>query len=460
MRLPILKSELRQLVRLAGPLAAAQAGTQVMNLVDLAVLGRLGARELAAAGLGSAIFFTISVIGFGLVFGVDPLISQAFGAGDPVRARHVLWQGVWLTLGATLVLSVPLVLSAAIVPHFGMAGTVGHLTVVFVLWRTVGLAPLLLFLVARSYLQAQHITRPMIVAMIAGNIWNFLSDLVLVFGWGPIPPLGVAGAAISTDFGALLQLGIVVWAVRNVRTGLDAGATRASVKRAPHWEEIRRAIRVGLPVGLQMGLEIGIFALVGVLAGRLGTLELAAHQLVLALASFTFTVSVGIATAGSVRVGLAVGARDRERTRAAGFAAILTAAGWMSCTALILLIAPRAVARTVTDQADVIAAAVPLLFVAAVFQLSDGIQVVAAGALRGAGDTHFSFLVNLVGYWVIALPIALYLGFRRSMGVLGLWWGLCAGLVVVATLLFLRFNRLSSREIVPLHHRARATTTH
>lgn len=456
MRLPLLKTELRQLVRLAGPLAAAQAGTQVMNLVDLAVLGRLGARELAAAGLGSAIFFTISVVGFGLVFGVDPLISQAFGAGDPVRARHVLWQGVWLTLGATLVLSVPLVLSAAIVPHFGMAGTVGHLTVVFVLWRTVGLAPLLLFLVARSYLQAQHITRPMIVAMIAGNIWNFLSDLVLVFGWGPIPPLGVAGAAISTDFGALLQLGVVVWAVRNVRTGLDAGATRAAVIRAPHWEEIRRAIRVGLPVGLQMGLEIGIFALVGVLAGRLGTLELAAHQLVLALASFTFTVSVGIATAGSVRVGLAVGARDRERTRAAGFAAILTAAGWMSCTALILLIAPRAVARTVTDQADVIAAAVPLLFVAAVFQLSDGIQVVAAGALRGAGDTHFSFLVNLVGYWVIALPIALYLGFRRSMGVLGLWWGLCAGLVVVATLLFLRFNRLSSREIVPLHHRARA----
>ena len=158
-----------------------------------------------------------------------------------------------------------------------------------------------------------------------------------------------------------------------------------------------------------------------------------------------------------MRVGLAVGARDRERTRAAGFAALLTAAAWMSCTALILLVAPRAVARMVTNQADVIAAAVPLLFVAAVFQLSDGIQVVAAGALRGAGDTHFSFLANLIGYWFIALPISLYLGFRRSMGVVGLWWGLCAGLVVVATLLFLRFNRLSSREIVPLHHRVRAT---
>jgi MATE family multidrug resistance protein len=450
MRLPLLKTELRHLARLAGPLAAAQAGTQVMTLVDLAVLGRLGARELAAAGLGSAIFFTISVIGFGLVFGVDPLISQAFGAGDPVRARHVLWQGVWLTLGATAVLSIPLGLVSMVVPHFGMPGTVGHLTVAFILWRTVGLAPLLLFLVGRSYLQAQHITRPMIVAMIAGNIWNFLSDLVLVFGWGPIPPLGVAGAAISTDLGALLQVGIVMWAVRNVRPGLEAGAAHPPVNRAPHWEEIRRAIRVGLPVGLQMGLEIGIFALVGVLAGRLGTLDLAAHQLVLALASFTFTVSVGIATAGSVRVGLAVGARDRERTRAAGFAALLTAAGWMSCTALILLVAPRGVARMVTNQADVIAAAVPLLFVAAVFQLSDGIQVVAAGALRGAGDTHFSFLANLIGYWFIALPISLYLGFRRSMGVVGLWWGLCAGLVVVATLLFLRFNRLSAREVVPL----------
>jgi MATE family multidrug resistance protein len=204
-----------------------------------------------------------------------------------------------------------------------------------------------------------------------------------------------------------------------------------------------------------MLVEIGIFALVGVLAGRLGALDLAANQLVLSLASLTYTIALGIANATSVRVGLAIGARDRDRTRMAGFAALLAATSWMSCAALLLAFAPRAVARLVTNQMDVIAAAVPLLFVAAVFQLADGIQIVATGALRGAGDTHFSFIANFIAYWVIGLPIALYLGFGRSMGVVGLWWGLCAGLVVVATLLFLRFNRMSSREIVPVHERMR-----
>ena len=444
MRWPLLKFELRQLVRLAGPLAAAQAGTQIMALVDLAVLGRLGAREPGAAGLGNAIFFTVSVIGIGLILGVDPMISQAFGAGDAVRARHVLWQGVWLSFGATLVLSIPLACMPLVVPHFGMAQGVGHLVTVFMLWRTLSLAPLLLFLVVRAYLQAQHITRPMVTAMLAGNVLNFLLDLLLVFGWGPIPPLGVAGAAISTDIGAVLQLAIVAWEVRRIPINAN---------RSPVWREIRSAIRVGLPTGLQMGMEIGIFAFVGVLAARLGTLAVAAHQLVLSLVSLPYTIALGVANAASVRVGLAVGAGDRERTRTAGFAALLAAAAWMTCAALVLALAPRAVARLVTNQLDVIAAAVPLLLVGAVFQLSDGIQVVASGALRGAGDTHFAFAANFVGYCVIGLPVALFLGFTRGMGVVGMWWGLCAGLAAVATLLFVRFYSLSARVIVPLHAR-------
>src|SRR5258706_2490270 len=184
MRWPLLKIELRQLIRLAVPLAAGQAGTQIMGLVDLAFLGRLGARELAAAGLGNTIFFTITVVGMGMIFGIDPLISHAFGAGDATRARHVFWQGVWLALGANVALSIPLSLAPLVLPHFGMPQTIGHLTVVFILLRMIGLAPFLLFLVARAYLQAQHITRPLLVAMLAGNVWNFLSDIVLVFGWG------------------------------------------------------------------------------------------------------------------------------------------------------------------------------------------------------------------------------------------------------------------------------------
>ena len=440
------RTELRQLLKLAGPLAAAQAGTQVMSLVDLAVVGRLGARELGAAGLGNAIFFTISIVGMGLVFGIDPMISHALGAENVVRARHVLWQGIWLALGVTVVLTIPLIAAPALFSLFGVEADLQPMATQFLLVRTAGLAPLLLFLVLRAYLQAQHVTRPMVMAMLIGNVFNLVADLVLVFGWGPFPRMGVAGAALSTDLGSMIALGILVWSV-------------TSIKLPPHdegylhhlkWPEIRQAIRVGLPVGIQMGAELGIFALVGLLAGHLGAVDLAAHQLTLAFASFTFTVAIGVASAGSVRVGLAVGARDQPRTRRAGFAALLGGVCWMLIGSSIFALAPRAVARLLTDQEGVIAAAVPILLIAAVFQLSDGLQAIGAGVLRGAGDTTFPLVANLVGHWLIGLPIALYLGFHLNMGIVGLWWGLCAGLTVVAILLLARFNRLSKREIVPI----------
>lgn len=446
MKRQALRTELRQLLRLAGPLAAAQAGSQVMSLVDLAVLGRLGARELGAAGLGNAVFFAVSVLGMGIVFGVDPMISHALGGSDAVRARHVMWQGFWLAGGVTIVLTIPLLAAPALFPLFGVTPDLQDLATRFLLVRTAGLPPLLLFLVARAYLQAQHITRPMLLAMLAANVWNFLSDIILVFGLGPIPPMGVAGAALSTDLGSVLQLVIVAATVRSIRLPPhDAGALHHA-----NAAEIRQALRVGLPAGLQMMAELGIFALVGLLAGHLGALDLAAHQVVLGFASLTFTVAIGVAAAASVRVGLAVGARDRVATRTAGFAAIIGGTCWMFVGACVFATFPGAVARVLTDQPEVIAAAIPLLTVAAVFQLSDGIQAVSAGALRGAGDTKYSLVANLIGHWLIGLPVALYLGFHRNMGIVGLWWGLCAGLTATAILLVTRFDRISRRDIAPI----------
>jgi MATE family multidrug resistance protein len=444
------RTELKNLIRLAAPLAAAQAGTQVMGLVDLAVVGRLGARELGAAGLGNAIFFTISILGMGIVFGVDPMISQAFGGRDPVRARHVLWQGIWLAIGVTIVLTIPLVLSPMLLPLFGVESSLRPMAIQFVLVRAAGLGPMLLFIVIRAYLQAQHITRPMVVAMLFGNVFNLVSDIVLVFGYGPFPRMGVAGAALSTDMGAVLQLAIVAWTVKSVHLPPhDAGALHHI-----NWPEIRQAIRLGFPIGIQMAAELGVFALVGLLAGHLGAIDLAAHQLVLAFASLTFTIAVGVASAGSVRVGLAVGARDQARTRTAGFAAIIGGSGFMLIGASIFALFPRAVAHLLTDEETVIAASVPILLIAAVFQLSDGLQAIAAGVLRGAGDTGFPLAVNLIGHWLFGLPIALYLGFHRNMGIVGLWWGLCAGLTAVAILLLFRFNRLSKTAIVPITRKA------
>lgn len=216
--------------------------------------------------------------------------------------------------------------------------------------------------------------------------------------------------------------------------------------------DVAQALRIGMPIGLQMGAEVGVFALVALLAARVGTLQLAAHQVAVSLASFTFTVALGVAAAGSVRVGQAIGRRDQPGTRAAGHVAFLGGAIVMGTSAALFALVPRAMARLVTDQENVLETAIPLLLVVAVFQLSDGIQAVGAGVLRGAGDTKYTLYANLVGHWCVGLPIALLLGFRMHFGVVGLWWGLCAGLTVVAVILFLRFERLSRNAIEPIAH--------
>lgn len=218
----------------------------------------------------------------------------------------------------------------------------------------------------------------------------------------------------------------------------------------PRLADLRKALSVGIPVGLQMGAEVGVFSLVGLLAGRLGAQALAAHQIALSLASFTFCAALGVGQAGSVRVGWAVGARDTPAARRAGLSAFAGGAAIMSVSALCFWLIPAQLARLLSDQQEVIAAAVPLLAVCAFFQLSDGIQGVGAGVLRGAGDTRFAFLANVVGHYAIGLPVAIALGLWLGMGVIGLWWGLCAGLTAVAVALLTRFLRLSSREIVPL----------
>jgi MATE family multidrug resistance protein len=444
MRARLLRTEVRELFRLAMPLSAAQAGTQLMGLVDVAVLGRLGAQELAGSGLATAVFFAVSVFGMGLLLGVDPLVAQAVGAGDRIRARRVLWQGLWLSLIVAAALTVLLLLGALALPLIGAAPEIiGHARA-FLLVRTAGLVPFLMFLAIRAYLQAHHVTKPMVVAMIVANVFNFALDLVFVFGiHGWIPAMGVAGAALSTVLCTFIELGIVAAAARNMKPP-------GSVDHRPERAAILQAVRVGMPIGLHMGAEVGVFALVALLAGRLGTLHLAAHQLVINIASFSFTVAVGVATAGSVRVGNAIGARNAEGTRTAGYAAFIGGILVMGVSAAVFALVPAPLARLFTNQSAVIAASIPLMMVAAVFQLSDGVQAVGAGVLRGAGDTRYTFWANLLGHWAIGLPLALWLGFARGLGVVGLWWGLCVGLTVVAVLLFVRFERRSRALIEPI----------
>ncbi len=454
-----LGEELSALGRLALPLALANAAQSFMGVVDTAILGRAGAAPQGGTGLANAVFWSFTMLAGGLMMGLDPLISQAVGAGDRARARHLLWQGVWLAGAVAAVLAVPVGLVPRLLEPLGVPAETARQATGYLHMRLPSLPFILFFYAARSYLQAHGGARAVLVTAVAANLVHIPVDLLLIFGgaslpaWsGPlrlVPAMGAAGSGLATTLSFAFQTGLMGLAIR--WTGLDR-PVKGLRRAAP--AELRRAARVGLPVGLHMGAEVWVFTLVAFLAARLGTEAMAAHQIAIAVASFSFNATIGIGNAGSVRVGWAVGARDTAAARRAGLTAFGAGAAFMSLVGLSFVLFSGPLARLMTDQPAVMAVAAPLMMVAGVFQISDGIQGVGAGVLRGAGDTRFTFLANMVGHWAVGLPVALALGLGLHWGVTGLWWGLCTGLTAVAIGLFTRFWRLSSRAIVPLAERA------
>ena len=452
---PPVRAELRALGRLAAPLAAAQAGQALMGVVDTAVVGRAGAVPLAAVGLGNTLFFTVAVIGIGLMMGLDPLIAQAVGAGDQARARRLLWQGGSLSVIAALALALPMALLPLSFVPFGVEPEVAGLAGTFILWRLPGLPFLFLYVGGRAYLSSAGHTRPMVMATVVANLLNLPLSVLLVFGgavlpdWaGPLrqlPALGGGGAAVSSSLSLVVQSAILLAAIRAV----PAPPVPRQARR-PDRTELLRAARVGLPAGLHMVAEVAFFSLASVLAARLGAEPMAAHQLALSLATLTFTVTVGIGNAGSIRVGTFVGAGNRLGARRAGLTAFGAAGAFMACSGLAFLAVPGWLARLMTDDAAVAAAAIPLLRIAAVFQVFDGLQGAGAGVLRGAGVTRFTLVANLVGHWLLGTPALFVFAFWLELGVAGLWWGFVVGLVAVSSALLWRFLRISSREMVPL----------
>jgi MATE family multidrug resistance protein len=437
---------------LSGPLILGYVGSQLMSMVDTAMVGRLGADALAGVGIGNGIYFTVSVFGLGCVAGIDAPIAQALGAGETERARRLLWQGVRVTVGVSLPLVLVMVLLLPLLPWAGVAPAVTAKVRAYMLARMLNVVPFLLFNAQRSYLQAVGHTRPIVTSTVVGNLANFVGNALFIYGDATLvrlhlpalglPALGVAGSGIASTVAASAMCLVLARAVAAVPAPIDPARRRFD--RAL----VRTILRLGVPNGLQVVAEVGVFATVGVLAGRIGAAAAAAHQVAITLASFTFCVTLGIGAATSVRVGRHIGAGDSAAARAAGLIGLGAAAAFMSLSAMVFLGAPRLLAAALTNDAAVLAVAVPLIHVAAVFQVSDGLQATAAGALRGAGDPHAPLWANLIGHWAIGLPVAVGLAFFAHLGVTGLWWGLSLGLTAVAVGLITRFVYLSSRPIV------------
>jgi MATE family multidrug resistance protein len=449
------------MLRLALPLVLAEVGWMSMGVVDTIMVGHLPrpAVTISAAALGQVLYNTLAFGVGGVLLGLDTYISQAHGAGEWDDANKWLLSGVVLAglLSAVLmgmVWVVPLAMMRLPVGG-GEAGrevmrqAVGSLGALN--WGTL---PLFLYMTFRRYLQAFNHVRPIAAAVVSANLVNAGLDWLLLFGHrfhvgglsAGIPAYGVVGAAVSTALARVYLAAFVGAAVWWVDRRHGYGLRRA--ERVLDWARVRKLVGLGAPVGAQIFVEIAIFATVTALIGVMGPVQLAGHEIALNCVSFTFMVPFAISAAASVRVGQAVGRGDAAGAAAAGWTAIGLGAGFMLSMSGLLVSVPAKIAGGFTHGPDVIRAAVPLLLVGAAFQFFDGVQVTATGALRGLGNTHAGLVVQLIGYWVVGLPLGLWLGFGRKMGAVGLWIGLAAGLLIAGVSLITVWARTVRRDVV------------
>jgi len=388
---------------------------------------------MGAVSLGKAIFMVLALFGEGLLLGLDTLVAQAFGAGKREDCHRSLVNGVYLSIALTPILSAPIWFMPHLLRAMQVDPALMRETIPYSNALTYGLLPLLLYFAVRRCLQAMNMVRPVAFALVTANIINGLGNWILIYGkWGA-PAMGTVGSgwstAIARVYMAAVLIGYLFWYDHKHRTELLKTPVDIDLKR------IKQLIALGIPAAMQFTLESGVFATVTTLIAKLGPVPLATHQIALNTVAFTYMVPLGIASAAAVRVGQALGRRDPHGAGVAGGTAITIGAAFMSVASVVLLVVPRWIARIYTVDEVIIRSASTLLAAGAAFQLFDGIQSVATGALRGAGDTRTPMLCHFTAYWIIGLPLGAWLCFRRGWGALGLWVGLSLALILIGIVL-------------------------
>lgn len=440
-----LGSELAAAARLAAPVAFVQLGTMLMGVVDTMMLGHLSAEALAAGALGHISTIVFLMIGVGVLFALDPLVAQAYGAGDARAISGHLQRGIVLAMALVVPVAVLFWDIREPLRVLGQPAAIVDDAAAYVRAILWGTPAYFLFFAFRQPLQAMHVVRPAATAIVIGNLLNVAGNWVLIFGHLGAPALGAAGSAYATSLSRWAMLGYLVFASRRRLAPYWKGFTAEAVSLRRHL----RLLRIGLPIGALNALELGLFVGVALLMGRIGVEALSGHQIAINLASLSFMVPLGVSGAAAARVGNAIGRQDMPSARRSAAACLILGAGVMVVFALLFALMPVPLARLYTRDAAVIAMAATLLPIAAIFQVLDGAQVVAAGVLRGAADTTIPALIAVLGFWGIGFPFSWYLGFRAGMGPVGLWWGFTAGLGAV-TLLYglriaIRFRRTIAR---------------
>ena len=435
-----LRADFRDTLRLALPLIFAELGWMSMGIVDVVMVGRLpnSAVAIGATGLGQSLYHSVAIFGGGLLLGMDTFVSQAFGREDLMDARRTLVNGLFLACVLAPLLMLVVLSWPALMRYFGISTELVAPMTPFLRALNWGTLPLLVYFALRRYLQAVNVVQPIMFALISANLVNALGNWILIYGHFGFPAMGITGSGWSTCFSRIYLVLVlaVTLSVAESKRKLPAWlGTRIDLHR------VVALLKLGGPSAVQILLEIGAFAAATAVCARLGPIPLSGHEIALNCAALSFMVPLGISSAAAVRVGQAMGRGDPAAARHAGWSAMAIGVGFMAAAGIAFVTFSRTIARWFSHDPAVVQVGANLLLVAAAFQLFDGMQIVATGALRGTGDTRTPMLANLVAYWLLGLPLGYFLCFNLGWGVVGVWTGLCIGLMLIGSALLIAWHR-------------------
>ena len=439
------REHIKRTIKLSYPVIIGQLGFIMMGVVDSLMVGVLGPVPLAAASLGNSLTLLIFIVGIGVSFAVTPLVAIAVGAKKFTECGIYFRQSLLVNITFGFILMSVTLLCSELIIYFDQPVEVMTITKSYTKILGLSAIPMMLFQTYKQFIEGLSVMKPAMIITILANVVNAFTNWILIFGNLGFPALGLDGAGWATFSSRLfMAAGLMIYVMhKQFFKQYDVSFHFKNI----NIPVIKKILSLGLPSGIQYFFEVGAFAFAVLMIGWLGTNQLAAHQIAINLASISFMVVLGLSTAGGIRVGNAVGEQNIKGVRQAGFTTIILAVCFMAISGIVFIVFRNLLPMLYIDDETVISIASSLLVIAALFQLSDGVQAVGIGILRGLTDVKIPTSITFIAYWIVGLPTGYLLGFILGYDVEGVWVGLLAGLTTSAVLLTLRFNTKSKQII-------------
>ncbi len=435
----------RKLIRLAIPVSLGQVGHMITNVTDTVMVGQLGTIQLAGVTLANNVFIFLFIFGLGLSGGLTPLVGKAFGEKNMEKCRNLMQQGLLFNLVAGLVFTVLNLGMVFFMPYMGQEEGVVREAIPFFNYLAWSLLPVMGFSGFKQFLEGMGMTIPPMIISLAGNLVNVALNYIFIFGHLGVEPMGAPGAGLATLIARsmmFISLAAYVYANKGLRPFYDGFR-----QFRPNWPVLKEIGKIGLPVGLQYFMEVAAFAAGAIMMGWLGAIPLSAHQIAISLAAMTFLAASGLGTASTIMVSNMHGQHRYVELRKTGHAAFRLVLVFMAMTAIAFALLRNWLPGWFVNDPEVAAIAAGLLVIAALFQLSDGMQMVTISTLRGLSDVKIPMYIAMVAYWVIALPCSYLFAFVLDYGPPGIWYGYLTGLTAAAVAMYFRFEVLTKRLI-------------